>query len=135
MFVKTLSPHHHHVYTLSFLNSFFFCFSLLISAVEYNAFLLCSIINYSLTNLRKIKSPSSAGRLRSLLLERSRCRKFVRLAISPGILVKLLSFRYNVVRWDSPHSWGLRLRIVPAKLNTHGKTIGTKAKMPSRFSF
>lgn len=35
------------------------------------------------------------------------------LEISPGILVRSLSFRYRVVKWDSCHNCGLRFRIRP----------------------
>lgn len=62
-----------------------------------------------------MSSPSSAGRLRSLLLDRSRVRKLTNLEMSGGILERQLSFRYNDVRCVRCHRFGLKFLIVPAE--------------------
>ena len=58
-------------------------------------------------------SPSSAGKLRSLLDDRSRYSRWRRQAISAGRRDRLLSFRYSDVRCWRSHNCGLRFRIVP----------------------
>lgn len=60
-----------------------------------------------------MSSPSSAGRLRSLLLDRSRVRKLTNLEMSGGIRERQLSFRYNDVRCVRCHRFGLKFLIVP----------------------
>jgi hypothetical protein len=60
-----------------------------------------------------MSSPSSAGRLRSLLLDRSRLRRLTNLEMSGGILERQLSFRYNDVRCVRCHKFGLKFLIVP----------------------
>lgn len=65
--------------------------------------------------LRWINSPNSAGRLRNLLLDRSSVRKLSNCPMSLGNRRRLLSLRYNAVRWSNCHSVGLTLRTLPVR--------------------
>lgn len=67
--------------------------------------------------LKWISSPSSAGRLRNLLLDISSVRRFINKPISFGSLNKLLSLRYNAVKCSNCHSDGLTFRTLPKKKN------------------
>lgn len=78
--------------------------------VAYNLFLQCK---GSAAHLNWINSPSSAGKLLNLLLDRSNVLRLTRSPMSLGKRVKQLSFRYNAVKCSNCHSCGLIFRTLP----------------------
>lgn len=59
--------------------------------------------------------PSSAGKLRILLEDRSRYTRLWSLAMSEGMRDRELSLRYKAVKWVSDHKDELKLLTFPVK--------------------